>query len=449
MIHAMETVFCECKKCDAPIGRFVNLWTQIGKSYFSPVVEPEDDLAAQCHGAIRIGERGTLVEEWLASVELLDIDGEQVDFAIKRSLSINEPSRVSTCSAPDPPHGGGFSYSAFPGMAELQQLQVDLHNQREDIKRIDNNGFKIVSALDKRVGRIEGEVTKLSGTIGDLRRDISGAQKGLGSLKHDIGEVRQSAQDQTVRAALEDQLTSVSSTLQELGKQVATMNSRLRKEISELKSELSRHQQDMECLRSEITGNIPAAEHAKDIALLRAEISQLRREMAEVRAKGAERIETAFPPRELEILTSNIAKIGNRASQVETLQMELEILKGRVERAEASRQASDDRRPAHTVDTGSLSRYSEILSGVRKRASSRGLDSVSKRATFSPGYSDSANPPYGTPPAWPVDSPTSGTRREPPAPASVIKDSGRRGRESVRGMESTSNDGVSTRPKKR
>ncbi len=62
----METVFCECKKCGAPVGRFVNLWTQIGKSYFSPVVEPEDDLAVRCQGAARIGERGTLVEEWSA-----------------------------------------------------------------------------------------------------------------------------------------------------------------------------------------------------------------------------------------------------------------------------------------------------------------------------------------------------------------------------------------------
>lgn len=60
----METVFCECKKCGAPIGRFANLWTQIGKSYLSPAVEPEDALAARSHGEIRVGEQGTLVEEW-------------------------------------------------------------------------------------------------------------------------------------------------------------------------------------------------------------------------------------------------------------------------------------------------------------------------------------------------------------------------------------------------
>lgn len=62
----METVFCECKKCDAAIGRFTNLWTQIGKSYFSPVMEPEDDLAVQYQGSVRIGDQGTLVAEWLA-----------------------------------------------------------------------------------------------------------------------------------------------------------------------------------------------------------------------------------------------------------------------------------------------------------------------------------------------------------------------------------------------
>lgn len=62
----METIFCECKKCDAAIGRFANLWTQIGKSYFSPVIEPEDDLAVQYLDTVRIGEQDTLVAEWSA-----------------------------------------------------------------------------------------------------------------------------------------------------------------------------------------------------------------------------------------------------------------------------------------------------------------------------------------------------------------------------------------------
>ena len=53
-----------CRKCSATIGLFVNLWTQIGKSYFSPLIDPEDELAVRSEGAVRIGEQGTLVEEW-------------------------------------------------------------------------------------------------------------------------------------------------------------------------------------------------------------------------------------------------------------------------------------------------------------------------------------------------------------------------------------------------
>ena len=62
----METVDCNCKKCGTTIGHFINLWTQVGKRYFSPIVNPDSDdsLALRSEGGIRVGEAGTLVEEW-------------------------------------------------------------------------------------------------------------------------------------------------------------------------------------------------------------------------------------------------------------------------------------------------------------------------------------------------------------------------------------------------
>lgn len=60
----MESVYCNCRKCDSTVGLFVNLWTRIGKSYFSPVVDPGNDVAVRPEGAIRVGEPGTLVDEW-------------------------------------------------------------------------------------------------------------------------------------------------------------------------------------------------------------------------------------------------------------------------------------------------------------------------------------------------------------------------------------------------
>lgn len=60
----MESVYCNCKQCDATIGLFINLWTRVGKSYYSPIVDTSGDLAVRPDGDIREGEAGTLVAEW-------------------------------------------------------------------------------------------------------------------------------------------------------------------------------------------------------------------------------------------------------------------------------------------------------------------------------------------------------------------------------------------------
>ncbi|AEO65401.1 uncharacterized protein THITE_56406, partial [Thermothielavioides terrestris NRRL 8126] len=304
----METAFCECRKCDAPIGRFANLWTQIGKSYFSPVVEPEDDLAVQCQGSVRVGEPDTLVEEChlqdivcancgallglkcvqtpvnhvldqnqlllrLASIDLLDSTGQEIEFAIKRVLSVAEPSRVTRTHRPDPSQGAGFS-SAFPEPAELEKLRADLHSQREDIRRIDNNGFRIVSALDKRASRIEVEITKLKGKADSSHGAIGNLQQDIGSMKADIAAVRASVQDPTALASLEARLASVTCTLGEVAQHFTS----LKEEIDELKSELSGQRRAMEGLESETRAKVTAARHAEDMASLRAEIMHLRRQ---------------------------------------------------------------------------------------------------------------------------------------------------------------------------
>ncbi|KAH6627952.1 hypothetical protein F5144DRAFT_594073 [Chaetomium tenue] len=306
----METVFCECKKCDAAIGRFANLWTQIGKSYFSPVMEPEDDLAVQYQGTVRIGEQGTLVAEChlqdmvcsgctallglrcvqtpvnhvldrhqillrLASVELLNSDGQEIEFAIQRILAVNAPTKVNKSKAPESPRGG-FT-SAFPGITELQQLQLDLHNQREDIKRIDSNGFRIVTALDKRANRMQGEVAKLRGTVPNLQRAIESIRQELGTVLVDISKARTVQENSTTLLALEDRLARVTTSVGEVGKQVATSTAQFDKEIGELKWNLGQQEQELENLRGTIRG------HAEDMASLRAEMAHMRRQGRTVR----------------------------------------------------------------------------------------------------------------------------------------------------------------------
>ncbi|KAJ4290179.1 hypothetical protein N0V88_006688 [Collariella sp. IMI 366227] len=453
----METVFCECKKCDAPIGRFANLWTQIGKGYFSPVVEPEDDLAVKCKGTVRIGERNTLVEEWciqtpvnhvldenqlllrLASVELLDNEGQEIEFAIKRVLSVNEPSKTSSSKIPDPSQGPGFA-SAFPGGVEIQKLQTDLRNQREDIKRIDSNGFRIVSVLDKRTSRIEREVAKQGGVLGGFNRNVEGLKQELMSVKDEIRKLGASGQDTTVLVTLQDRLSSLSSTCAD----VSALGAQFQTDIHELKLELNRQHQDIEDLRPEVRASVTAAEHAEDMATLRAEMAQMRRQM-EVCTRGTGREGAAFPSRELDVLTSNIAKIGSRASQVETLQMELEMLKGRVDRAEASRKLGDHRQ-AHSVDQGV---YPDILPSMRKRGASPGLDYAVKRPASSVGYSDFADRRHTMPFAWP-ENPTAASRDVPDIEViSTLPTAAKRGRKTLRGRTTSTSSDMASRLRKR
>ena len=138
-------------------------------------------------------------------MQLLSRDGQQAEFIVKRTLDVGEPSKISTGgpseTAPSPPNG--FPTSAFPEIVDLVQLQADLLGQREDINRIDSNGFKIVSALDTRVARIGEQVGRLRDTLGNIRRDIGGVQDDLSSLKVDVNGVKRTAQDDVPLSVLE------------------------------------------------------------------------------------------------------------------------------------------------------------------------------------------------------------------------------------------------------
>ena len=73
----MDLVAVRCAKCDATLGTLVNLWTQIGKKYITPVAYVEDKAEADnkitATGAVRIGDAGTLVEGWYENIPLTSI----------------------------------------------------------------------------------------------------------------------------------------------------------------------------------------------------------------------------------------------------------------------------------------------------------------------------------------------------------------------------------------
>ncbi len=386
----------------------------------------------------------------LASVELLGEDGREIEFAVKRVLDVNEPSKLGTARASDSAQGAPPA-SAFPGAVELQQLQLDVHTQREDLRRIDSNGFKIVTALDKKTNRFGNEVTRLGATVSSIHRDVAGLQKELGSIKTELKNAGGVAQDPSALARLENQLISVTTALGELGQQLNTVDSQVHKQFGELKSEISQQRQDIEDLKSTVRISVSASDYAQDMAALRAEMAQLRRQTEETRAQGTERVESTFPSRELEVLTTNIAKISHRASQVETLQMELEILKGRVERTEANKtRTADSRQLARTADPVP-SMYLDHIPGGLKRATSPSLGPVPKRPASSLSYSDIAEARYTTPLGWSAHQSPAASREdaveheEPPRPTGSVTAANK----SRRGRAANSSTRTSTRLRKR
>ena len=60
----MDVVSICCSQCHHGLGTLLNLWTQIGKSYISPVVYADAALDVRLDGAIQHGEKGTIVDNW-------------------------------------------------------------------------------------------------------------------------------------------------------------------------------------------------------------------------------------------------------------------------------------------------------------------------------------------------------------------------------------------------
>ena len=339
----------------------------------------------------------------VASIELLSRDGQGAKPVAKRVLDLKEPSRVSEnkftkTTTPN----NGFNASGFPEVLDFLQLQADLEDQREDIARIDSNGTRIISSLDTRVVRIEDSVTKLKDSFGQARRDITGVQDDLTLLKEEVNTVKRANPGARAVSGLEEKLRFTDTALDQLRQDVGSIEQNLCKEVSAIQSELRQQKQEIETLKVDLKGRVPARDHAKDMAALRTEMLQMRRQMDELRNKPSERVVAPahFPSKEIDILTSTIAKIGARASQVETLQMEFEILKGRVERAEASRLSPDDRLPPEPRDP-QLS-YANGLASQRKRTSSTLMksqepDSASKRPAFSSNHASTPAQLYDGP----------------------------------------------------
>ena len=337
-----------------------------------------------------------------------------MNLAVKRYLKLREPSRratesnVSGTNEDRPPSRGGASTrdgypsSESPRYIDLSQLQADLDAQRGEIDRIDSAGFKVVSALDEAVTRIEGNLGRMGSTLSGLQRDLKDNRSDISSLKQEVADNNKTTdQDRATIRRLEAQLSSTNDNIEGVRREMGSVATQFRQQFAQVTSQLHDHRESIQELRDLMRDKVSARDHAKEMVSVRNELTQLRKQMEENRSKPVEQ----FPSRELDILTTSIAKIGNRASHVESLQMEFEIFKGRVERMERARQ--QDREQSGSAEISPYDQYPNdddddnedndedysrgTLAPARKRRRPTGLDdnaNSTKRAAYNPHFPD-------------------------------------------------------------
>ncbi|KAH0424430.1 hypothetical protein CcaCcLH18_11556 [Colletotrichum camelliae] len=233
---------------------------------------------------------------------------------------------------------------------DLLDIQADLETQREDIERIDTAGYQVVSQFNDTITRIDREVKKLNGTMVDLRRDIDNHAADMFIVKKDVVNMRQSLRQESLTSPLHSKLQTASAAVAEMDKlcrDAKVEREELRQEVHTTKHQLQQLETASSNLRQELASARKATkdalgiakDNAEETANMRMELAKLK-ESLETHKRGNDPKPEFLMLRELDILASNITKIGNRANQVESLQMELDLFKSRVQRLEASVETS-------------------------------------------------------------------------------------------------------------
>ncbi|KAF2968279.1 hypothetical protein GQX73_g5353 [Xylaria multiplex] len=361
----METVVACCGQCDHHLGTLLNLWTQIGECYISPVVAAKVALDVGSDGAVHQGKKGTIIYNWgqlllrTSSIQIKHLDG-QVDIKpiVQRILNLKNNPPVD--DSEDDKLGSAFFRDCNLRQAttnenpELSHILSTINAQGETLERLDTAGYQIVASFNRAVQRIDDEVGNLKNEMIQVTGDLSVSNTKSRSLfddilstRTDIEGIKRVLQPMVAQGRTEEQALSVRNA-------ITKANTSLRLEFSQtwekfqerlnlLESELQDMRQDLKGFQILLEGaqatakaTLPTSDaNTQEIMALKNELENLKRDLALDQSYRSSSTNPVFASRELDILTSNITKIGYRASQVETLQMEFELLKDRVQRMEA------------------------------------------------------------------------------------------------------------------
>ncbi|KAF9876495.1 hypothetical protein CkaCkLH20_05903 [Colletotrichum karsti] len=218
---------------------------------------------------------------------------------------------------------------------------------------INTAGNQAVSKFDNSITRIDRDVKKLNGTMAELRRVMDAQKADLLSVKTSISDVKRNISEVRGLTHLENAMQTASAAVAEVTNRtqlIESENAELQEELQNTKKQLMTIFSELASAKKTAKDAVSAArKSANEVTNLRTEFEQLKQSLEQDRSRAYESKGHLFLPSELDILASNITKIGNRASLVEPLQMELDLFKSRVLRLEATMEPSTRERDRLSV----------------------------------------------------------------------------------------------------
>lgn len=211
--------------------------------------------------------------------------------------------------------------------------------------------MQLVSSFETTIGGVERQMQQLSQSVDDARRESDSQRRDITSIRSDVTDLKQNRADNSLISRLDLQLQKTDQVVDELRQALSRSQSdigHLHQQLTEAHEEVRRAKVETSNLKQELDetkqrqlamaeASSPANDDASiQVAALWREVKQLRSELAAERARPKHPDSMpSVTSHELDILASSISRISNRASQVESLQMEFELFRTRIQRVES------------------------------------------------------------------------------------------------------------------
>ncbi|KAI1436766.1 hypothetical protein GGR50DRAFT_190040 [Xylaria sp. CBS 124048] len=314
---------------------------------------------------------------------VLELRNPPVD-KVQNSENNSEDGNRSPSSAED--HSYGQTGQDTPS---LSRILSDIHAQRGDIERLDKAGFEIVASFNNAMQRIDEDVRRLKREMGQVVDDSSdnttktkGLVKDVLAIESEVNDMKEALHSSVPEDRLEQEILAIkkviSKTSESLRLEFTETSKTYQQKVGALESNLDSARRDVKEMKVLLEDSwvmvktvVSAAnDSAEEIAALKTELQRVKEELALERSRKSHPVNPAFVSRDMDILTSNITKIGNRASQVEPLRMEFDLLKGRVQRMETQFHAPETHATPDTPDTQRTEPPRSRSVGLKRKASS-------------------------------------------------------------------------------